>query len=236
MLNDKSPSQEASEAWQDVKAWAVECDYIGTVYSAADVERARAADAQQLAYHEAMWKRIGDLFKSGGMYDPAFLVGMVEVDAQQIAWFQKRTAWYDQQIAALRAENAAFAEDDLVMREQIATLQVERKEAEAQLAALQAELDRRDAFLEREGFRRCDAAACNCKSWHRDRDDARLLVLQAEQAQWQQQEEGLVEEIDCLCQAIEGHRCGSLTNDGLWHYWTKAKKLLAALTAQQEAK
>ena len=61
--------------------------------------------------------------------------------------------------------------------------------------------------------------------------EAQLTALQAEQAQWQQP---LIEEIDCLCQAIEGHRCGSLTNDGLWHYWTKAKKLLAALTAQQE--
>lgn len=36
-------------------------------------------------------------------------------------------------------------------------------------------------------------------------------------------------ERDTLCQAIEGHRAGSLTNDGLWHYHQKAT-LAAQLT------
>jgi hypothetical protein len=35
----------------------------------------------------------------------------------------------------------------------------------------------------------------------------------------------LLAEIDCLCQAIEGHRGGALTNDGLWHYVEKAREL-----------
>lgn len=40
----------------------------------------------------------------------------------------------------------------------------------------------------------------------------------------------LLDEVDTLCQAIEGHRAGSLTNDGLWHYRDKARRLLAELS------
>lgn len=35
-------------------------------------------------------------------------------------------------------------------------------------------------------------------------------------------------ELDTLCQAIEWHRAGALTNDGLWHYHEKARALLEA--------
>ena len=38
--------------------------------------------------------------------------------------------------------------------------------------------------------------------------------------------EQLSDELDTLCQAIEGHRAGALTNDGLWHYVEKARALL----------
>ena len=39
-------------------------------------------------------------------------------------------------------------------------------------------------------------------------------------------EQELREELDTLCQAVEGHRGGALTNDGLWHYAEKARTLL----------
>ena len=46
-------------------------------------------------------------------------------------------------------------------------------------------------------------------------------------------EDILRDELDTLCQDIEGHRAGALTNDGLWHYHEKARATLRA--AQQEA-
>lgn len=50
------------------------------------------------------------------------------------------------------------------------------------LRMLQAQASRADQFLTREGFRRCDAPACNCGSWHRTDDSweymARRLTLE----------------------------------------------------------
>jgi hypothetical protein len=59
------------------------------------------------------------------------------------------------------------------------------------------------------------------------RAEAELAALAAQPPR----EDELVEEVDCLCQAIEGHRAGALTNDGLWHYVEKARSTLARLAA-----
>jgi hypothetical protein len=40
-----------------------------------------------------------------------------------------------------------------------------------------------------------------------------------------------LDEIDTLCQAIEGARAGALSSKGLWHYHEKARTVLARLTA-----
>lgn len=37
--------------------------------------------------------------------------------------------------------------------------------------------------------------------------------------------QALEDELDTLCMAVEGHRGGALTNDGLWHYVVKARKV-----------
>ena len=48
------------------------------------------------------------------------------------------------------------------------------------LAYRKGEIKRRDEFLERRGYRRCDIAACNCESWHGGHEQQRADRLQAE--------------------------------------------------------
>jgi len=105
-VTKQSLSQEASEAWQDVESEWSEREQM-QIYAADSVDKARAADAQQLE------------------------------------WFQKRTTWYDQQIAALRAENEqagnTMAASLALANQIIQELRDKKQAAEAQLTALQAE-------------------------------------------------------------------------------------------------
>ena len=52
-------------------------------------------------------------------------------------------------------------------------------------------------------------------------------LIAAVRAEEQAKREALVDEIETLCQAIQGHRAGGLNNDGLWHYHQKARAVLA---------
>lgn len=53
-----------------------------------------------------------------------------------------------------------------------------RKLTEAQLAAAQKEADDLRTFLGRNGYRRCDVAACNCRGWHRGWSESAPEVLE----------------------------------------------------------
>lgn len=112
-------TKQASEAWQDVKPWGIEIDdYVGTVYDAEDVERARAADAQQIAL---LWKNrsidakriIAAEELATGWRNAALRVGEELAKDGPDGYYamppDEWRAWaieQAQQIAALRAENA----------------------------------------------------------------------------------------------------------------------------------
>jgi hypothetical protein len=95
------PSQEASAAWQDVKRY--EHDYAGDgfYYAAADVERARAADAQQIAALRAE----NEQWKTWGVIEIA--IRNVNIASYMNEW-EGRTLKAEAQLTALQAEQAQW--------------------------------------------------------------------------------------------------------------------------------
>src|SRR5216683_8439139 len=79
------------------------------------------------------------------------------VEEQDRYWLTRPFGEYERQVAAL-----------------IRQLRAERDEAQDRLR------DDAIAFLEREGYYRCNAAACNCGLWHGGRASERLESLQAQ--------------------------------------------------------
>jgi competence CoiA-like predicted nuclease len=127
-------TKQASAAWQDVQAmYAAQMTTPALIYLASDVERARAADAQQIALHYERRCQAEDREKRANEY--------VERAGQQIA--------------ALRAENEKLFKElayEVDQRRQVENLmQLEvgvANQAEAQLTALQAERQRLQDLLD----------------------------------------------------------------------------------------
>jgi hypothetical protein len=79
---------------------------------------------------------------------------------------------------AIRADIAEWTERHLVgdhgLQRTIIEVNREREIAVARVAEVSHELDRREEFLSRSGYRRCDIAACNCNEWHNPTKEGRL--------------------------------------------------------------
>lgn len=131
--------------------------------------------------------------------------------------------------------------------------QARAERAEQQVAALTAE---RTAFLAAVGEESLDDAQSeylhDAEAWMKVAEDIKSLEswppnhYPSMQDRWVYQAvwnrataaearvEALMEELETLCQAVEGRRAGALTNDGLWHYVVKARALLAAQPETKE--
>lgn len=219
MSNTPQPSQAASEAWQDVQATAGNLRFLDGPLQLASRIEARFYLAVDVEHARA-------------------------ADAQQLEWFQKRTTWYDQQIAVL-----GRVLDDRM--QQIAALRAEKEHAQACMNGLI------DVIKEvmGQGYKDAVTEACGDisvntafrvalreeRERHKDAIEEAEAQLTAEQAQWQQEEQALVKALKAVTQTDDDCPVcdrGRLRNPEKTHWpecpFGKAQTLLAALTAQQE--